>query len=522
MISYPLLFGQNESAFANNGLGALYDAQSCKVTEELNGQYELEMTYPINGIHYSEIELRSIIFTKANLINRRQPFRVYRITRPMNGRVKIYAEHISYDLNGIPLAPFFAPNLATAVNKFNSSTLVANPFTLYTNKEVTAPMSINKPISYRAGLGGTEGSLLDTYRGEYLFDCFNVYLLDHRGTASGVVLRYGKNLANIEQDNNSTNVYSGVIAYWTDENESSVVQSDVIYATESATFTRILSLDVTDKFETQPTKERLNSYVREYINDRHPELPDTSITVSYQDNHELLESIGLGDTVSVIYDKLGVDGTAKCVKVVFDVLKDRYETITLGTVRSKIASTLTKINSDIIQTKQQLVDETRKIVKDFREEADSLRIAISDTAGNTTQITQKVDSLEAAIGSLNNMLEVVMNDNSVTYNFLTRLQEVVNENEAQVDSRFNTINKFIRLDDGTIVVGILGNAIQLTIRNDTIVFGSPDGQTTYAYFTNQNFQVPAIITNSVQFGDSTEYRNFIWTVRENGHITLQR
>lgn len=56
-----LLYSSGEADFNNNGLGALSDAISCEVTEERNGTFELQMEYPITGIHYQDIKPRSCV-----------------------------------------------------------------------------------------------------------------------------------------------------------------------------------------------------------------------------------------------------------------------------------------------------------------------------------------------------------------------------------------------------------------------------------------------------------------------------
>ena len=50
-----LLYPETETAFENNGLGALSDTVSMKVTQELNGVYDSEMHSPFSGFHSSEI-----------------------------------------------------------------------------------------------------------------------------------------------------------------------------------------------------------------------------------------------------------------------------------------------------------------------------------------------------------------------------------------------------------------------------------------------------------------------------------
>ena len=84
----PILYPAGETQFKNNGLGRLSEATKCLVTEERNGQYELEMQYPVTGRHYKEIIEERIIAARHDDSDDVQPFRIYKITRPMNGIVK--------------------------------------------------------------------------------------------------------------------------------------------------------------------------------------------------------------------------------------------------------------------------------------------------------------------------------------------------------------------------------------------------------------------------------------------------
>ena len=59
--SLIVLFDYNEQAFTSNGLGALSDAASCTVTEERNGEYEVEMEYPLTGSHFRDIQKHRIL-----------------------------------------------------------------------------------------------------------------------------------------------------------------------------------------------------------------------------------------------------------------------------------------------------------------------------------------------------------------------------------------------------------------------------------------------------------------------------
>ena len=98
--SLIILYDHDEEAFTSNGLGALPDAASCTVTEERNGGYEVEMEYPLTGSHFRDIQKRRILYVKPNPYDDPQPFRIYSITKPINGIVTVHAAHLSYDTSG--------------------------------------------------------------------------------------------------------------------------------------------------------------------------------------------------------------------------------------------------------------------------------------------------------------------------------------------------------------------------------------------------------------------------------------
>ena len=201
----PILFPSTATEFKTQGLGVLTDAISCTVNEERNGAFELTMQYPDTGVHFDEITDRCIIYAIPSPYRAPQPFRIYRITRPMDGIIMVYAQHITYDLSGVPLNPFTAINAPDALSKLSLNAAVDSPFTFWTDKATVASFAVSTPSSTRSVLGGSSGSILDVYGGEYEWDGFTVRLYGHRGYDNGVVISYGKNLTDIEQDRNISN-----------------------------------------------------------------------------------------------------------------------------------------------------------------------------------------------------------------------------------------------------------------------------------------------------------------------------
>lgn len=388
------LYQETEREFVNNGLGALSDATSCIVTEERNGAFELEMIYPITGIHYDEIKNNRILMAKPNPIDQEQPFRIYQISKPMNGLVTVNAAHISYDLSGIILSPFSASSVTEALSKIDDNSSTENPFTFWTDKSTVANFTVSVPSSIRSIMGGSSGSLLDVYGGEYDYDRFIVRLYNQRGANSGVTIRYGKNLTDIKQEENIQNVYTGVYPYWSgSENTLVTLPEKTINAPGTYFVTRILALDLSGEFDEPPTEEQLRQRAEKYIESNKIGVPKVSISVSfvpleqteeYKDK-ALLERVSLCDTVTVKFPALGVDAKAEVVKTEYDVLKGKYQSIELGDARTNIADTIAQqqqsINNTPTQIRTAVENGTNWIVN-----GKGYMVAVKDESGNWKEL----------------------------------------------------------------------------------------------------------------------------------------
>ena len=249
-----ILFDKDEKQFTTLGIGVLSDATSCVVTEELNGGFELEMEYPLTGKHYAEIKLRRFIFTKANMYDRPQAFRIYSISKPMSGVVTINAEHISYDMNGYTVPPFKAESLAEALETIQTTSVITNPFIFSTDKTVNSKMYSRTPSSMRGLLAGSQGSLLDLYKGEFIFDMYDVKLVNKRGADRGMSIKYGKNMLELEQEISSEKMFTGIFPFFhTSRNETMI---DKILAYEEMYIVK----DVVPMYSNWLSKVRLDEF----------------------------------------------------------------------------------------------------------------------------------------------------------------------------------------------------------------------------------------------------------------------
>ena len=359
----PILFPAGETQFKNNGLGRLAEATKCLVTEERNGQYELEMEYPITGRHYQEIMEERIIAARHDDSDDVQPFRIYKITRPMNGIVTVMARHISYQLSKVAVMPFAADTCAEALSGMIANSVGDCPFTIWTDKLLEAHFHVDAPSSFRSLLGGVSGSILDIYGpGEYEWDKFTVKFHSHRGSDQNVYIRYGKNMTDVKKTTDTSNLWTGILPYWagTDEAEQAVLVTlpeQVIYSdyVDDYVYRMVVPVDFSSAFQEQPTEEQLRSraqaYVRANAADGIPASIDVSFVALWQTeeykNWAPLQKLKLCDTVTVYHRGLGIENKAKIVSVTYDVILERYEKMTIGEVKTSLGDSIRQISEEI-------------------------------------------------------------------------------------------------------------------------------------------------------------------------------
>lgn len=373
----PILFNKTATTFTTNGIGRL-DAISCQVTEERNGQFELEMEIAETAIHASEIELTSIIVAKPFQNGNNQPFRVYKIGKPINGIFKVYAQHISYQLSYIPVMPFTITASTSACSQtlaaLKSNSVGTNPFSFQTDVNVVASYQQTAPASLRSRLGGVEGSVLDQFGGEYEWDNYTVKLLKNRGLLTpNVSLRYGKNITDLSQEENIENTITGIVPYWqSSEGETTVTLPEKVIESSTASnfpFKRTVPMDFSQSFQEEPTVAQLRAKAQAYVNQSGVGIPKVSIKLSFvslADTEEYksvaaLQAVNLCDNINVYFEKLGISTTAKIVKTVYDVLLEKYDSLEIGSLRSTLASTISGQDSAL----STLANNTQRMFKQY-------------------------------------------------------------------------------------------------------------------------------------------------------------
>ena len=373
----------------NLGLGTLTDATACKVTEVLKGEYELELTYPMTGEHFSELQNGHVIVARPyRNAAALQPFEIYDESRAIGGQVTFYAQHISYKALGVPIRPVTAQNAQAAVSLVASNAVISSPFTLTTDMTaVSGAFAMEKPASLQNVLLGSSDSLVSVYGGDILRDGYSIQLLKHRGMDRGARIVYGRNLVDLTQEKSIAEMYDSVYPFFveTDENESTrlVELADtlvLITAPNKASAKKVYMLDLSSEFDETPNQAQMLQATNDYIAKNSLDKPKVSLSLKYVDlsrtqeyaDLKNLDHIELGDDVTVQFAALGVDVTARVQKIVYDVLLDANESIDVGDVRTNVVDTIAQGGTGGVDNSQQ--------IKKLSIKADQATQAASDAA----------------------------------------------------------------------------------------------------------------------------------------------
>lgn len=354
----PCLYDSRETKFNHNGIGKLADAQSCTVTEKRNGSYELKLICPADGIHAEMLEEGNIILAKPSDTMQPQPFRIYKITTPIDGKLEVQARHISYQLNFITVSPFSVSGCAGAVQGLKSHAASDCPFSVWTDVASSAMFTVSVPASFRNCLGGMDGSILDTFGGEFEWDRYTVKFHRARGADHNVHIVYGKNLTDFKMEKSIENTITGVHPYWVDNETQAVMELPekvVMVSRKSVPYQKITVLDCTSAFQEKPSEAALREYAQDYIDTTSLTEPEVDIkidfiqlwnTPGYEDVVQA-EQVSLCDTVHVYISKLGIEASSKVTETEYDSLLERYNSITLSnsTVNSRNSSLTSSLNS---------------------------------------------------------------------------------------------------------------------------------------------------------------------------------
>ncbi len=387
----PILLSDPETK-----LGFLVDAIKCEVTEERNGSFELALEYPVAGQYFTDISAGRYIKAKPNDTSEPQFFKIYSVSKPINGTITVNAEHISYALSHYPVKKLDSQKTSALVaiqrvlSAANSNLENPHKFSVVSSDIDTLTNFGAELCSARAALGGIEGSILDCYGGEYEFDNYKIKLHKNRGKDNKVAIRYGKNMTDMKLLVSTENSYTGIFPYVYDDYKLIMLTGGTIHvANNSGIEERILLMDFSSYFDSGEEKNptNLKTHVDKYLKENDINAVEGSMTVSMIDlsktaNAEFaaLETVSLCDTVKVVNTLMDVTLSMKVIKTVYDSISEQYKSLELGTPSGSFADVIKQTNRTANKALEKAT-EASKLEQEFQNELDEMTKAITGASG---------------------------------------------------------------------------------------------------------------------------------------------
>lgn len=344
--------------YENNGevlIGPLKDSIKGIATEERNGLFEIDLIYPVFSPYSDRLLRGNIVIVDANDKLKNQKFRIYKISKPINGKIAIYARHISYDLlrdfiEGIDIknqSCEYALNSIFRASQFckhyvgKSDIINAQDFKIGATKALRA-------------IAGERGSILDTFGtgAELLRDNTTISVLNKRGHDNGVTIEYKKNLTGFDYTLDETGLITRIkpFAKYRNGNEEITVYSNPTYIDSKRINDYetpfIEEKDFSSEFdeENQPTPEKLKVLAEKYFLDTKCDIPKMNYKISFIPlskcvGYEGIEdAISLCDIVTIKNSMYNITTAQKVIKAKYDFLNDRYESMELGQAKTSLGS----------------------------------------------------------------------------------------------------------------------------------------------------------------------------------------
>ncbi|HEM4557700.1 TPA: phage tail protein [Streptococcus suis] len=375
------LYAADESLFEHNGLGILdNDLKKCHVEEELNNLYTLTAQYPL-GAKFGK-SIRNGMIIKAPTPNGDQLFRIYQ-SKPSMGMLEIHAFHIFYDLafNFVEDTNIVSKSGQAWLQQLSQNTQYRHPFTFFSDISTVAGSRVVRKNCVEILLNTSlDNSFVNRFGGEILRDNFKVYFNRAIGENRGFKIRHKKNLkgytANIDDKSVITRImpigFDGLLL------PEKYVDSPRI---SDYPFPRIGKVEVdvkaavgenADAKDAVPLNEaytKMRTLIKEQFGvidvptcSYEVDFVELSKTKEYAD-FQNLETVRIGDTVTVSHDEDGFYVEAKVIRYEYDSLAGSLLRIEAGQFESRSSNNSINQQRSIEQQLEDVKTETSNMVQ---------------------------------------------------------------------------------------------------------------------------------------------------------------
>lgn len=351
------LFDIKDTLFSTNGDKVIIPTKA-KIHKEDNGSFYLDLETNLDYV--DDLEPNKIIV--APTPQGEQAFRITNVEQSRS-KIKVKAYHVFYDSKNYLIADSYVvdKNCNDALDHLNSATDNLSPFTTLSN--IT---TINSFRCVRKSLYEAIQTIIERWGGHLVRDNFTIKIMSSIGQDNGVVVRYAKNLKNIQVTYNWDNVVTKLMPVGKD---GLLLDEQYVYSTiqYDIPYTKTISFDQStieqDDYLYSDGTPNVNAYNQALIDDLTTQAQnyvDNNCTpqVNYTLNANLEKISDVGDTVEVIDERLGINISTNIIAFDYDCILNKYTEIQFGNFTPKLSN----LQSTISTQTQQAIEENNTVL----------------------------------------------------------------------------------------------------------------------------------------------------------------
>ncbi|MDK7906212.1 phage tail spike protein [Winkia sp. UMB0889B] len=360
------------TTFTATGLGVL-DREIINpiVTEELGGEFSLTFTYPADGPAATHIVLENIVAAPVPRLEQRQGFRISEVVTTLEGMLEVTAFHVFYDLAANLIADTYVVNKTAkgALTQILGAANTKHGFTATSSDTVTRSSArlVRMPIAAALMDAGEDNTFAARWGGELTRDNFHIHHAPMRGANHGMVISDRKNLTGFESSIDSSTVVMRILPIGYDGLllpelyvDSPKLGDYVVPRIRVIRYGQVKAItDKDNPREGELPLDQAHGELRRLaaaeFNAKHVDEPSASYKIHFTDLSQTreyadlarLETVEIGDTVTVRHADLGVALTARVVAYEYNPLTGQYISVELGTVARKFTSVTRQVKTAI-------------------------------------------------------------------------------------------------------------------------------------------------------------------------------
>lgn len=360
------------TTFTATGLGVL-DREIINpiVTEELGGEFSLTFTYPADGPAATHIVLENIVAAPVPRLEQRQGFRISEVVTTLEGMLEVTAFHVFYDLAANLIADTYVVNKTAkgALTQILGAANTKHGFTATSSDTVTRSSArlVRMPIAAALMDAGEDNTFAARWGGELTRDDFHIHHAPMRGANHGMVISDRKNLTGFESSIDFSTVVMRILPIGYDGLllpelyvDSPKLGDYVVPRIRVIRYGQVKAItDKDNPREGELPLDQAHGELRRLaaaeFNAKHVDEPSASYKIHFTDLSQTreyadlarLETVEIGDTVTVRHADLGVALTARVVAYEYNPLTGQYISVELGTVARKFTSVTRQVKTAI-------------------------------------------------------------------------------------------------------------------------------------------------------------------------------